>query len=216
MDLVFDLYWSFRSPYSYIVLPRIIELRDKFRVSVDLRIVHPQLSGIRHTSHEWYRCATVLHEGQRPRRRLSRLNSDGRFPIRSNRTRIHGHCEGATPRRRLGRLGIAANDRGRGSIGREVSSLLGMAAFGWDQGTHQPRRLRAQGLIFGARKRDRCSSRWVPSTPRWERSRAPGRGTSGSSRYVYEGEPFFGQHRFDVWLRLKQRGLEPRGNCGAL
>ena len=41
MDLIFDLYWSFRSPYSYIVLPRIIELRDRFRVSVDLRIVHP-------------------------------------------------------------------------------------------------------------------------------------------------------------------------------
>ena len=41
MDLIVDLYWSFRSPYSYIVLPRIIELRDKFRVSVDLRIVHP-------------------------------------------------------------------------------------------------------------------------------------------------------------------------------
>jgi 2-hydroxychromene-2-carboxylate isomerase len=28
MDLIFDLYWSFRSPYSYIILPRIIELRD--------------------------------------------------------------------------------------------------------------------------------------------------------------------------------------------
>jgi hypothetical protein len=30
MDLIVDLYWSFRSPYSYIVLPRIIELRDRF------------------------------------------------------------------------------------------------------------------------------------------------------------------------------------------
>ena len=41
MDFIVDLYWSFRSPYSYIVLPRIIELRDRFRVSIDLRIVHP-------------------------------------------------------------------------------------------------------------------------------------------------------------------------------
>jgi 2-hydroxychromene-2-carboxylate isomerase len=40
MDLIVDLYWSFRSPYSYVLLPRIIDLRDKFRVSVDLRIVH--------------------------------------------------------------------------------------------------------------------------------------------------------------------------------
>jgi 2-hydroxychromene-2-carboxylate isomerase len=29
MDLIVDLYWSFRSPYSYIVLPRIIELLPK-------------------------------------------------------------------------------------------------------------------------------------------------------------------------------------------
>jgi hypothetical protein len=27
MDLVVEVYWSFRSPYSYIVLPRIRELR---------------------------------------------------------------------------------------------------------------------------------------------------------------------------------------------
>jgi 2-hydroxychromene-2-carboxylate isomerase len=41
MGLIVDLYWSFRCPYSYIVLPRVIELRDKFRVPIDLRIVHP-------------------------------------------------------------------------------------------------------------------------------------------------------------------------------
>ena len=41
MDFIVNLYWSFRSPYSYIVLPRIIELRDKFKVSINLRIVHP-------------------------------------------------------------------------------------------------------------------------------------------------------------------------------
>ena len=38
MDLIVDLYWSFRSAYSYVVLPRIIELREGV---IDLRIVHP-------------------------------------------------------------------------------------------------------------------------------------------------------------------------------
>src|ERR1700730_8707688 len=41
MDLVIEVYWSFRSPYSYIVLPRIRKLRDEFCVIVDLRVVHP-------------------------------------------------------------------------------------------------------------------------------------------------------------------------------
>ena len=49
MDLNVDLYWSFRSPYSYIVLPRIVELRDKFRVSINFRIVHP--TGMRVPKH---------------------------------------------------------------------------------------------------------------------------------------------------------------------
>ncbi len=41
MTLTIDLYWSFRSPYSYIVLPRILSLREDFMVSVDFRIVNP-------------------------------------------------------------------------------------------------------------------------------------------------------------------------------
>ena len=41
MERVVELYWSFRSPYSYIVLPRIRALAENFRVTVDLRVVHP-------------------------------------------------------------------------------------------------------------------------------------------------------------------------------
>ena len=41
MDATIELYWSFRSPYSYIVLPLIIALRDTYQVTIDLRIVHP-------------------------------------------------------------------------------------------------------------------------------------------------------------------------------
>ena len=41
MDLIVTLFWSFRSPYSYIVLPRIMALRANRRTTIDLRIVHP-------------------------------------------------------------------------------------------------------------------------------------------------------------------------------
>lgn len=41
MTLTITLYWSFRSPYSYIVAPRILSLRKDFEVSVDFRIVNP-------------------------------------------------------------------------------------------------------------------------------------------------------------------------------
>ena len=39
--LSIELYWSFRSPYSYLVLPRVLSLTKQFYVNVDLRIVHP-------------------------------------------------------------------------------------------------------------------------------------------------------------------------------
>jgi 2-hydroxychromene-2-carboxylate isomerase len=53
--LVVELYWSFRSPYSYVVLPRVIALRNHHNVDIELKIVHPTLSGTPHTSSGWTR-----------------------------------------------------------------------------------------------------------------------------------------------------------------
>ena len=36
-----DLYFSFRSPYSYLILPRIVELRDKYGVDINFKQVYP-------------------------------------------------------------------------------------------------------------------------------------------------------------------------------
>ena len=36
-----DLYFSFRSPYSYLILPRIVLMRDKYGVDVNFKQVYP-------------------------------------------------------------------------------------------------------------------------------------------------------------------------------
>ena len=36
-----DLYFSFRSPYSYFILPRIIDLRDHCDVNINFKLVYP-------------------------------------------------------------------------------------------------------------------------------------------------------------------------------
>jgi len=36
-----DLYFSFRSPYSYLILPRMVELRDKYGVDINFKQVYP-------------------------------------------------------------------------------------------------------------------------------------------------------------------------------
>jgi 2-hydroxychromene-2-carboxylate isomerase len=222
MDLVFDLYWSFRSPYSYIVLPRIIELRDKFRVSVDLRIVHP--AAIRNPSYfarmdplarpyfmkDSARAAAF--QGLKFRRPVPDPIEQDPNTLVIAKEQPHA--------RRLGRLGIAANDRGRGlEFGREVSSLLWDGGVsGWDQGTHLAEAAARAGLDLSVLESA------IADDPDGYEARLAGNdralraaGHWGVPVMVYEGEPFFGQDRFDVLVwRLKQHGLEPRGDSGAL
>jgi 2-hydroxychromene-2-carboxylate isomerase len=41
MTLSFDLYWSFRSPYSYLAMGRLADLRSEYDVDINLKIVGP-------------------------------------------------------------------------------------------------------------------------------------------------------------------------------
>jgi hypothetical protein len=41
MTLTYDLFWSFRSPYSYLVVPRLIEFERDYDVKANVRPVYP-------------------------------------------------------------------------------------------------------------------------------------------------------------------------------
>ena len=41
MTLEYDLFWSFRSPYSYLVTPRLIEFEREYDVKTNVRPVYP-------------------------------------------------------------------------------------------------------------------------------------------------------------------------------
>ena len=41
MSLTYDLFWSFCSPYSYLVTPRLLELERDFDVKANVRPVYP-------------------------------------------------------------------------------------------------------------------------------------------------------------------------------
>src|SRR5438876_8360724 len=41
MALSFDLFWSFRSPYSYLATPRLVRLAAEYDVDVNIRVVLP-------------------------------------------------------------------------------------------------------------------------------------------------------------------------------
>ncbi|MEX1109788.1 MAG: DsbA family protein, partial [Dongiaceae bacterium] len=203
--LAVTLYWSFRSPYSYILLPRILDLHERYRVTIDLRIVHP--AAIRNPSY---------FARMDPLARPYFLKDSARVAAFHNlpfRRPVPDPIEQdpatlaiapAQPNAlRLGRLGIEAVDQGRGlEFAREVSRLLWDGSVtGWDQGTHLADAAARAGLDLSAleaaiaKDPARYDARLAEND---QTLRAAGHW--GVPTMVFDGEIFFGQDRFDVLL----------------
>jgi 2-hydroxychromene-2-carboxylate isomerase len=206
------LFWSFRSPYSYIVLPRVVELQRRANVNIDLRIVHP--AAIRNPSYF---------------KRMDPLARPYFFIDTARAAAFHG-----LPFRRpvpdpivqnpvtleiapqnplahwLGRLGIAAVERGKGlEFALEVSKLLWDGTTeNWHEGNHMANAARRSGLDLNELQRAVSANvdhHEEVLAANDQALRAAGHW--GVPTMVFNGEPFFGQDRFDmlVW-RLEQSG----------
>ena len=217
MDWIVDLYWSFRSPYSYIVLPRVIEFRDKFRVSIDLSTAHP--AAIRNPSYFARMDPFARPYFMKDSARAAAFHGlTFRRPIPDPIEQDPNTLAIAKEQPHARRLGIAANERGRGlKFSREVSSLLWDGGVsGWDQDNHLAEAAARAGLDLSE-----LENAILADPEAYEARLAETDGVLRAAGHwgvhvmAFEGEPFFGQDRFDmlVW-RLKQRGLEPRLDSG--
>ncbi len=215
-SLQVDLYWSFRSPYSYLVTPRILALTHDFDVEIGLRIVHP--AAVRNPA--YFKAMNPLarryffHDSVRM---AQYLGMPFRRPVPDPITQDPVTLTIAADQPlawRLGRLGIAALRRGHGlAFADEVSRLLWDGrADGWDTGAHLADAASRAGLRLRDLEHDLATD-----TPTLDAEleandvalRAAGHW--GVPTMVFEGEPFFGQDRFEVLAsRLRQRGLRPR------
>jgi 2-hydroxychromene-2-carboxylate isomerase len=216
MTLAIELYWSFRSPYSYIVLPRILSLRETYMVSVDFRIVNP--AAIRNPSYfarmdPLARPYFVLDSARAaafhglPFRRPvpDPINQDPKTLAIATEQPLALH---------LSRLGIAATEGGRGiEFGWEVAKVLWSGEIeGWDEGDHLAEAARRAGLALSDLQSavDAHYERFDAQLAENDQA-LKAAGHWGVPTMVFENEPFFGQDRFDmlVW-KLKQRGLTSR------
>lgn len=210
MALVVELYWSFRSPYSYMLLPRIARLETEHRVNIDMRIVHP--AAIRNPSY-----FSGMNKLARPyfMKDSARMAAFHGMPFRRPvPDPIQQDVATLTiaPEQplavRLGRLGIAATKRGHGlTFCREVSSLLWNGEVdNWHEGAHlagAAARAELNLLEMEAAIADDPVSHDTSLAANDASLRASGHW--GVPTMVFKGEPFFGQDRFDVLLwRLKQ------------
>jgi len=218
MTLAVDVFWSFRSPYSYLATGRLVELEKRYEVEIGVRPVLPlavrEPDFFRRVNPLWpaylmrdtARVAEYHGIGFRwPRPDpVVQIPAEGRLVTAPEQPYIH----------RLTRLGMLAVEEGRGlPFIDEVSRLIwGGEVDGWHQGTHLAEATARAGLNLAQidAVAEREADRLDAATARNQRD-LEAAGHWGVPTMVFEGEPFFGQDRIDVLIwRLKARGLRSR------
>ena len=216
MTLHYDLYWSFRSPYSYFVTKRLVELERDYDIACTVRVVYPiavrqpeffdnnDPLWVQYFMRDMFRSAQFL---------------DLPFAWPSPDPVVMDMATRQYPKEqpyiyRLTRLGQLAAERGRGLAFLDtVSSMIwGGTVRGWHEGDHLANALAAAG--FDLAEMDAVlatdSARLDAAINENQDAQRIG-GHYGVPLMVFDGEPFFGQDRFDqMKWRMEAKGLVAR------
>ena len=207
-----DLFWSFRSPYSYLATPGALALERDFVVDVRLRPVLPlavrepgffspeNLKRARYIALDWPRRAQMLempHAWPSPDPIVQDLKT---YRIAEEQPYIH----------RLTRLGVEAERRGCGiEFAAEVSRVIFGGTRDWHLGEHLAQAAARAGLDLAAMDAA-VAAPDATHAGEIERNQADLQaiGHWGVPTFGFEGEPFFGEDRIDTlrW-RLAQQGF---------
>jgi len=216
MTLHYDLYWSFRSPYSYFVTKRLVELERDYDIACTVRVVYPiavrqpeffdnnDPLWVQYFMRDMFRSAQFL---------------DLPFAWPSPDPVVMDMATRQYPKEqpyiyRLTQLGQLAAERGRGLAFLDtVSSMIwGGTVRGWHEGDHLANALAAAG--FDLAEMDAVlatdSARLDAAINENQEAQRIG-GHYGVPLMVFDGEPFFGQDRFDqMKWRMEAKGLVAR------
>lgn len=216
MTLSIDVFWSFRSPYSYLATSRLVEMRNEYDLEIRARPVYP----LAVRSGEFFSQVNPLWVSYliRDTIRLGQmLNIPYRWP-RPDPVVVDFTTRAATPDQpyihRLTRLGCAAEEAGHGlAFLDEVSRTVWSGTVdNWHQGDHLKNAAARAGLdLSELDRRIEADPDKYESIIQQNQEAHKAAGHWGVPTMVFDGEPFFGQDRLDVLLwRLKQAGLQPR------
>ena len=211
-----DVFWSFRSPYSYLATKRLRALQDKWDARIRPRPVYP--IAIRtpdffaNAPDQWvgYLLKDVFRLSQYLERPIGQLQPDpvvmdmATREIAPDQPHIHRLT-------RLGILACEASDETGWAFMDEVSSVI-WSGQKWTEGTVLADAVARAGLDLAA-----LDARQADETDRLEAEIDANQtaqnegGHWGVPLMVFEGEPFFGQDRIDLleW-RLEKSGIARR------
>ena len=213
MSLDVDVFWSFRSPYSYLATPRLVRLAVEYDVAVNVRVVLPiavRIPGFFETVNPLWppyllRDTMRIAEYERMPYRWPRPDPIVQdFPSRkvaAEQPYIY----------RLSRLGVAASERDRGlPFVAEVSRVIwGGDVDGWHEGSHLADAAERAGLDLAELDAAIAVEPGRHDDVIAENQRAlEAAGHWGVPTMVFAGEPFFGQDRIELLIwRMQQHGL---------
>lgn len=208
-----DVYWSFRSPYSYLITPDLEKLTQDYAIDLNLRIVLPIAVRAKDSLFSGTNRKPAMYIVMDSLRRASFLGMPMIFPPKPDPVvQNYETLEVAEEQpliMRLAKLGVEAQRRGKGLVfAKEVSAIVFGGTERWDQGDHMMKAAAAADLDLNDME---AAIRDGDHLEEVERNHAAleSAGHWGVPTMVVRGEPFFGQDRIDTlrW-RLDQLGLK--------
>ena len=216
MTLQADLYFSFRSPYSYLAIGRYRAMVEQYDLDIQLRTVWPiairdpdilftgNPAAPRYIVMDSMRAAQFLGLPMSWPRPDPVVQDFATREISADQPYIHRIC----------RLGQAATRRNKGlAFASEVAPLIWNGEVdGWHEGDHLSGAAERAGLDFTELESEaKNDAKALDSEIEANQKALEKAGHWGVPTLVFDGEPFFGQDRVDMALwRMKQKGLAER------
>ena len=216
MSLSVDLYFSFRSPYSYLALPKTMRLVADYDVTVNLRPVYPLAVRIpdffKRTNPQFARYVALDSWRVAQHEKIP-----FRFPCPDPIVQNMATLEVAEQQpyiHRLTRLGALAQLEGRSLLFVDAIArvLWDGTVTPWNEGDHLARAAEKAGFDLAAMDKAVLADpdRFEAAITANEKDHAAS-GHWGVPTFVFEKEPFFGQDRIDLLIwRMQGKGLAKR------
>ena len=215
MTLTAELYFSFRSPYSYLSVGRYRAMTEAYDLKIALRPVYPL--AIRQPDFFERNHPNWLSYTMRDMIRVAQFHD---IPFGAPRPdpiiqdmATRQIAEDQPYIRRVTRMGQAAARRGAGLVfAAEAGRMIWGGQENWHEGGHLDRALEAAGLgveeIIAEVQGD---AEALDAEIAANQDALEAAGHWGVPTLVFDGEPFFGQDRIDmVKWRMEQKGPEKR------
>ena len=215
MTLSADLYFSFRSPYSFLSVGRYRALAEEYDVDIALRPVYPlaiRQPDFFERNHPNWMAYTI-----RDMMRVAQYHSIAFGPPRPDPIVQDPNTRAISAEqpyiRRVTRMGQAAARHGKGLVfAHEAGKLIWGGQENWHEGDHLAEAAARAGFDLAALDRQiEVEADRLEAVIEDNQAAHEAAGHWGVPTCAFRGEPFFGQDRLDVLLwRLQQAGLAER------